>query len=428
MNKNQENIKNRTIFTRDCLEVMRGMADQSVDLIYLDPPFNSNANYAAPIGSSAAGAEFKDTWCLSDIDIAWHGEIAESYPGLYQHLKSTQSIHGESMMSYLIYMASRIIEMQRILKYTGSIYLHCDTTASHYLKLVMDSVFGKNNFMNEVIWHYGKWSNAIRYFQKNHDVLFFYSKDKSKHVFNKLSREDESYHYEKGWHTNVLQDGTRQLIVYDKQKAAEKIAQGYDKIIYREGKIKASLADVWDIPIINPMAKERTGYPTQKPLKLLQNIIKASSNEKDVVLDPFCGCATSCIAAEIENRQWIGIDVSEKAFELVKSRLKTEVVIGEDTLGLYGDVIHRADIPKDRNDKLSINIKHTLYGKQEGLCNGCEAHFPFRNMTKDYIVSTSKGGANTDDNLQLLCGACNSKKGGKMQEELKAQLRKERII
>lgn len=146
------NLKNRTIFTRDNLEVMRGMKDDCIDLIYLDPPFNSNANYAAPIGSEAAGAEFRDTWGLSDIDLAWYGEIAEKYPGLYELLTTTRTIHGPSMMSYLIYMAIRVMEMKRVLKPAGAIYLHCDQSASHYLKLMMDCIFGKNKYHSEITW------------------------------------------------------------------------------------------------------------------------------------------------------------------------------------------------------------------------------------------------------------------------------------
>lgn len=140
------NMKSRTIFTRDNLEVMRGMVDGCVDLIYLDPPFNSNHNYSAPIGSQAAGAEFKDTWTLNEVDLAWHGEIAESHPGLYDLLTATKKIHSKSHMAYLIYMAVRIMEMRRILKEEGSIYLHCDHHAGHYVKLLMDAVFNKNNF------------------------------------------------------------------------------------------------------------------------------------------------------------------------------------------------------------------------------------------------------------------------------------------
>ena len=143
------NIKPKTIFTGDNLPIMRGMNSESVDLIYLDPPFNSKANYAAPIGSEAAGAEFKDTWTLNDVDIAWLDLIEAKHPRLNRVIHAAMS---DSDKSYLIYMAVRLIEMHRILKDSGSIYLQCDPTMSHYLKLVMDSVFGKAQFRNEIIW------------------------------------------------------------------------------------------------------------------------------------------------------------------------------------------------------------------------------------------------------------------------------------
>ena len=136
------NWSTQTIWTGDNLEIMRGLNSASVDLIYLDPPFNSNADYAAPIGSQAAGAEFKDTWSLDDINLAWHGLIRHEHPGLYKLLDAVRTVHSDSMMSYLIYMTVRLMEMQRILKPTGSIYLHCDDTAGTYLRLAMDAVFG----------------------------------------------------------------------------------------------------------------------------------------------------------------------------------------------------------------------------------------------------------------------------------------------
>lgn len=145
------NWSNQTIWTGDNLDIMRGMNSATVDLIYLDPPFNSKANYAAPIGSRAAGAAFKDTWGLDDVNLAWHGLIKDEYPGLYSLLNAVREVHGDSMMSYLIYMAIRIMEMKRLLKETGSIYLHCDPTASHYLKLLMDSIFSSKNLINEVV-------------------------------------------------------------------------------------------------------------------------------------------------------------------------------------------------------------------------------------------------------------------------------------
>ena len=173
---------------------------------------------------------------------------------------------------------------------------------------------------------------------------------------------------------------------------------------------------------IMPSSKERIGYPTQKPIALLDRIIKASSNSGDVVLDPFCGCATTCVAAERLQRQWIGIGISSKAIELVRMRLEKEV-------GFFGKVIAREDIPK-RSEKLPNyrTYKHTLYGKQEGLCNGCQTQFPFRNMTIEHIVPQSKGGTDHADNLQLLCGACNSTKGSGTQAEMISRLRENGVI
>ena len=173
---NKPNWANQTIWTGDCLDIMRGTNSESVDLIYLDPPFNSNANYAAPIGSQAAGAAFKDTWGLDDINLAWHGEIKHEHPGLYDLLNATRQINGDSMMSYLIYMAIRVMEMRRLLRPTGSIYLHCDPTASHYLKLMLDDLFGRQRFRNEIVLCYtGPGSPGMRQFSRKHDTIFWYS-------------------------------------------------------------------------------------------------------------------------------------------------------------------------------------------------------------------------------------------------------------
>ena len=167
------NINSKTIFTGDNLPIMRGMNSESVDLIYLDPPFNSKANYAAPIGSEAAGAAFKDTWTLSDVDIAWLDLIEAKHPALNRVIHAAMT---NSDKSYLIYMAVRLLEMHRVLKPTGSIYLHCDPTMSHYLKLMMDSIFGKQNFRNEVIWKRTSTKSLAKRYAVNTDRILYYIK------------------------------------------------------------------------------------------------------------------------------------------------------------------------------------------------------------------------------------------------------------
>lgn len=453
------NVQNRTIFSNDNLPVLRGIDTESVDLIYLDPPFNSNRNYAAPIGSGAAGAAFKDTWTLSDVDNAWHGEIADREPALYQAIHAAELTHGKGMKSYLIMMAVRLLEMKRVLKKTGSIYLHCDPTASHYLKTLMDSVFGKNHFKNEIVWNSatGVKNNVKTRFGRGHDIVLFYGMPKSK--FN-VQYEPLSEEYLKSHYTYTDEDGrrfradnlnapntgghryeflgvTRNWRMTEEQ-AHQWLAEGrivHQSITsgsrvripsykrYADESMGRPALDNWtDIGALNSQAKESTGYPTQKPVALLERIIKTSSNKDEMVLDPFCGCATTCVAAERLQRQWIGIDVSPRAVNLVRVRLEAEV-------GIFGDVIHRTDIPK-RSEKLPNyrTHKHTLYGKQEGLCNGCKTQFPFRNMTVDHIVPQSQGGTDHEDNLQLLCGACNFTKGQATQAELISRLKAQGVL
>lgn len=394
------NWANQTIWTADNLDIMRGMNSASIDLIYLDPPFNSKANYAAPIGSEAAGAAFKDTWGLNDINLAWHGEIKHEHEGLYALLQATRQVHGDSMMSYLIYMAIRIMEMRRLLKPTGSIYLHCDATASHYLKLLLDAVFSKGKFRNEIVWSYQRWTGATKHFQRMHDIIYFYAMSEQA-TFNKQ--------------TEPYSDKSKHVAPRHSQ-----LVDGHLVQRYIGGKREKAMRDVWEISYLNSQAKERTGYPTQKPLAVLERIIKASSNEGDTVLDPFCGCATACIAAEQLGRQWTGIDISAKAADLVKLRMERE-------LGLFYQGRHRTDNPKrtDLGKVLPYNDtknKRYLYGEQGGYCNGCEHHFELRNFHVDHIIPQSKGGTDHISNLQLLCGACNSLKGDRPHEYLIACL------
>ena len=479
----EPNWRNQTLWTGDNLDIMRGMNSDCVDLIYLDPPFNSNRDYAAPIGSAAAGAAFKDTWTLSDVDLAWHGEIAESEPALYAIIDAAGLSHGKSMKSYLIMMAVRLLEMRRILKPTGSLYLHCDDTASHYLKQVMDSVFGQDNYRNEIIWKRTSGRSDAQKYGRVHDVILLYGKS-PKYTWNRqylahdpeyvkraYRNQDSLGHWsadrltasgtrtgESGtpwrgidpnnvgnhWRTPT-KGGMNDFIIergliegwpnafpgvharLDALDAAGLIYWpekdgGMPRLKrYLESTKGTAVEDIFnDIPPVQYQSKENTNYPTQKPLALLERIISASSNEGDMVLDPFCGCATACVAAEKLGRRWAGIDISSNALVQVNNRLRNE-------LGLFSlSVTHRTDIPR-RTDLEPVphyrTQKHTLYGKFEGICQGCLLSFPFRNMTIDHVIPSSRGGTDHIDNLQLLCGACNSVKGNGSNEEFLVKLR-----
>lgn len=470
------NWANRTIFTGDNLDIMRGMNSETVDLIYLDPPFNSNRNYAAPVGSKAAGAAFKDTWTLSDLDVAWMGLVADQEPAIYKLLEAARLTHGKGMQSYLCMMAVRLLEMRRLLKETGSIYLHCDSTAGHYLKVLMDAVFGARTFWSAITWKRTSAHND-RLFGSESDTILMYGGSvqnvdavrtslDEKNVTSKYRYQDERGRYRTGdltgagasdgesgaeWrgynpsligrHWAIPKTGKyarfldemllpgyldiegvhNRLDALDKAKMIHYSSRGGMPALKRylppdAGQVPGNL---WtDIDVVNAQAKERIGYPTQKPLALLKRIIKASSNENDVVLDPFAGCATTLIAAQAEGRDWVGIDLSPKAVELVKQRI--------DALTAVPIKIHpRTDIPQRTDIDAPIHYrqnKHVLFGRQEGVCNGCKMDFPFKIFDVDHVVPKSRGGTDHIDNLQLLCSSCNRIKGDRPMEYLMAQL------
>ncbi len=470
------NFANRTIWTGDNLEIMRGLNSASVDLIYLDPPFNSNRDYEAPVGSQAAGAAFKDTWTLSDLDVAWMGLIADEQPAIYQLLLAAGLTHGKSMQSYLCMMAVRLLQMRRLLKATGSLYLHCDPTASHYLKQLMDAVFGAHNFRNEITWKRTSAHSSAKRWGPIHDILLFYSRT-DEYKWNSMYEKYDDHYVEKTYRLRDergryktsdltgagLRGGDsgapwrginpsdvgrhwavpRRTIIELAGIEAVHTLTSQEKLdlldnngrIYWPPKgtkplLKRYLDEAPGIPVqdiileVKPIAaqsKERTGYPTQKPLALLERIIAASSNEGDFVLDPFCGCATACVAAEQLGRQWLGIDLSAKAVELVNLRLRD----------FMGDLFHsrlvtaRDDIPQ-RTDIAAPRPyrqhRHVLFGQQEGRCNGCQTEFPFKLMEVDHIIPRSRGGTDHLENLQLLCAHCNRIKGDRPQEYLVARL------
>lgn len=374
-------LAHNTLFYGDNLPILREyIPGESIDLIYLDPPFNSNRTYNVLFKqesgeeSEAQIAAFDDTWHWSGAAEPYHDLVRTGPPRVALMLGALHDFIGENqMMAYLVMMAARLVELHRVLKPTGSLYLHCDPTASHYLKMILDTIFGPQNFRNEIIWQRTNVHSDSKTWSHVSDTIFFYSRTATftwnpvykphseRHVQSKYASVDESGRrytlsdmtspnprpnmmYEWKGHVSPS-NGWR----YSRETMAQLDAEG--RIWYPTDKSKrprlkrfldempGTLAgNIWtDINPINSQAAERLGYPTQKPLALLERIIQASSNPGDVVLDPFCGCGTAVAAAQKLGRRWIGIDVTHLAIALQKYRLMTMFpdvafqVIGEPT-------------------------------------------------------------------------------------------------
>ncbi len=366
----QATIQNRTIFCSDNLHILKGIDTETIDLIYLDPPFNKKKEFTAPVKSSAEGASFSDIFRQKDIKEEWIQTIAEDNTALYELLNFARKAEGRTSYNfcYLAYMAIRLLHIHRVLKPAGSVYLHCDSTMSHYLKLTMDCIFGESNFRNEIIWQRndrrakGSQHRSKR-FGNNTDSVLFYAKSalheltvhkklteiESVEKFNKIDETGRKYYtgipifrsksmgprphlcYEWRGFRNPYPSGWR----LSKERLEEEYEKG-NVIILADGNIeRRKYADEYegypldsnwtDIPRITAGSAESVGYPTQKPVALLERIIQASCPENGVVLDPFCGCATTCVAAEKLGKQWVGVDVSVKAYDLVRKRLQNEV-------------------------------------------------------------------------------------------------------
>ena len=303
MNQNNANFPNHSLCQGENLDFLRMMNSESADLIATDPPFNSGRNYFANPNSIAKGAYFPDKWAWSDEMRTRHlKELKEINPKAHHYVEGVwQTLGDGALTSFLFFMSLRLVEMHRILKPTGSIYLHCDHHASHYLKQLMDIVFRVDNFRNEIIWFYHDTPGRPKKdFPRKHDVIFRYVKgnewtfnaDAVKMPIMEASKERYKYERELGGRRGIGGDIS--------------------------GKVPE---DVWQIPSVKGNSKQHTGYPTQKPEALYERIVKASSNEGDVVLDPFCGCATTLVAAEKLGRQWIGIDIHPQTRTIVANRI-----------------------------------------------------------------------------------------------------------
>jgi DNA modification methylase len=335
------------LYYGDNLDVLRRhVRDESVDLVYLDPPFNSNANYNVLFAehgekSAAQVRAFEDTWVWDTTARAAYEETVEAGGKVAEAMRAFRTMLGASdMLAYLAMMTPRLVELRRVLKPTGSLYLHCDPTASHYLKLLIDAVFGARNFRNEIVWHYNTGGKGKNTFLRKHDTILWYSNG-AEYTFNRaevaLPRTLGTAHLRHG----VTEDGREYYEDYSPRKSGKQYRWYLDEGV--------TPMDVWtDIPAINPMAKERLGYPTQKPVALLERILTASSRPGDVVLDPFCGCGTTIDAAQALGRRWIGIDITHLSIGLIKHRLTrfpdvAYKVVGEPTTVDDAAVLARED-------------------------------------------------------------------------------------
>lgn len=449
------------LFYGDNLDVLRHeIASESVDLVYLDPPFNSNANYNILFksktgdGSDAQIEAFDDTWHWNDkAEDAFDQVIRSGNTDASELLRAMRGFLGENdMMAYLAMMAIRLIELHRVLKPSGSIYLHCDPTASHYLKLMLDGVFGPANFLNEIIWKRTSAHNSAKRFGPVHDTILFYSKS-SVHTwvpaYQAIPQETVD-----AWYNNVEAETGRRFNRADitapglRKGPSGAIWRGIDvsaknrhwaipgflklgalpatdaldlldqngRLFWpkREGgmpMLKRYLDEstgiaaqdvITDITPLNNVAAERLGYPTQKPLALLERIISASSNEGDVVLDPFCGCGTAVHAAQKLGRQWIGIDITHLAISLIEKRLKDGFPgIAFEVHGTPKDLASAQDLAQ--RDKYqfqwwAVSMVEALPfgGKKKGADGGIDGIIYFKpdgKRTEKALVSVKGGGS-----------------------------------
>ncbi len=533
------NLQNRTIFCRDNIDVLKGINSNSIDLIYLDPPFSKNDTFISKNNKNIEKiknffiqeqkkynrfsdedfneifkdntASFSDIWTENDINKYHYTEIDKYNNQLVAYLDSIKNFAIKGGFYYLLYMTVRLIEMKRILKETGSIYLHCDPTLSHYIKAVMDRIFGVENFRNEISWKRTYAHNDPKRFGKNQDIIFFYTKT-DEYFFNpikvpyEISYIDNFFRHkdEKGKYQLVVLTGPGKsegesdtewrgyrpsrsgrhwsipkrivnALVGERQAEQMSIVDRLE-LLYKNGYIVfsknniprfksylddlegAPVQEIWtDINPISSQSKERVGYPTQKPLSLLERIIKASSKKGDLILDPFCGCATTCIASEKLGRQWIGVDWNPQSFYMIYYRAYLMDILGtEHAPTLFGNLIQETNMPqrtdissqdlekiqkeyqskqeikKTKKVKMSLEdkqiAKELLYEEQTGMCNGCDVYMRSVELTIDHITPQSKQGDDDLDNLQLLCHRCNNWKRDKSMKILFDKLFEERII
>ncbi len=385
------------------------MNSGTVDLIATDPPFNKSRDFHATPDSLASGASFQDRWrWRDDVHDEWLETLQRDEPEVWQVISAAKAVHSEAMGAFLCWLGVRLLEMHRVLADNGSLYLHIDHTAHAWVKCLLDAIFGRENFRNEIVWCYAGGGVPRHDFPRKHDTLLRYTKS-AECVFNTIYRD--------------YSDGTLQ-----RGRTAIK-GKYFDQGLRNEG---TPINDWWtDVPkITSPTDPEKkaAGYPTQKPLALYERLIQVSSNPGDMVLDPFAGCATTCIAAERLGRKWVGIDIWKGALDLVRSRLEANKQLLVDAnpqvlfsttppartdAGEMAAVVFRTPLGRARERHPAPRTQHGKLVEDIGpLCQGCGADYTFdaRVLEVDHIRPRSDGGSNAYDNLTLLCPPCNKEK------------------
>ena len=408
---NFPNFQNRTLFQGDNLPFLQGLNSGTVDLIATDPPFNKSRDFHATPNSLAAGARFTDRWRWdTDVQPEWVDAIEDDWPKAWWVIQSARESFGQDMAAFLCWLGVRLMECHRILKPTGSLYLHIDHTAHAYAKALLDAIFGRDNFRNEIVWSYKTGGSSKTYFSQKHDTLLFYTKGKT-WMFN--AQKEKSYTRAKSRKPGTVNYGAGNAEFYQDEDGV------YNWV---------NMRDVWEISYIGSTNPERTGYPTQKPLALYERIIQASSNPGDMVLDPFCGCATTPVAAESLGRQWIGMDLWAGCHGIIVDRLNAAKQLWRP------EDVRLITVPPERTDEADRAAPHLqqierrrerrpLFSKPEmkailikqwgAVCWGCGFEPPNgddRHFDLDHNLPKASGGTNDLDNRAILCRPCNGRK------------------
>lgn len=424
------NFVNRTLYHGDNLDFLRGLNSGTVNLIATDPPFNKSRDFHATPDSLAKGARFVDRWRWDrDVHQEWVDSIKDDWPGVWQAIENGRVNHSEGMAAFLCWLGIRLIEMRRVLADAGSIYLHIDHTAHAYAKSLMDAIFDRRNFRNEIVWCYRTGGASKRTFAKKHDTILFYSKSDNYRFTLPLAKSRLTGQLR---HSANNETGTDEWGVYQNIRFSSTRIK-----LYRDDGGYYTLTgcrDYWNIDAVGRTGKERTGYPTQKPLALYERIIQASSNPGDLVLDPFCGCATTPVAAERLGRQWIGMDIWDGAADVVRRRMADsrqllsdsnpavtytatppERTDDRDAAPTPPDLRLRVQRGRERWERLThAEMRDILADAQASgenvICAGCGIALPVRYMQLDHREPRQDGGENAITNRILLCAPCNNTK------------------